>query len=334
MSLRQLNYIVTLAESGSFRQAAENLNITHAALVHSIRALEEQYGARLFDRGRGVKAVPTKAGEVFINHARKILLHENDLEYDIQVLKKPGLGLLNLVLGPFPLEMSGKATVNRMMAIYPDLHVKMSIRQFEQVKIALLKRQADIAVAELSNVSGHPELDTESLGNHRAGFFCRPGHPLVQKKPLTIDDLLDFPWCCTRMPSRIGDFLPTDLKRAGRYDPVTSELIPAIEVESMAGLTTLISNTDVLYAAPLVMLKKELAERDMALLPYHDSWMVTNYGFITLKNRSKAPEVEKFMEELRVVERELFIKEQELLKIYFVKEPLKKTSVKRIKALP
>jgi len=317
MSLRQLNYIVTLAESGSFRQAAENLNITHAALVHSIRALEEQYGARLFDRGRGVKAVPTKAGKVFINHARKILLHENDLQYDIQVLKKPGLGLLNIVLGPFPLEMSGKATVNRMMASYPDLHVKISIRQYEQVKNALLKRQADIAVAELSNVSGNPELDTESLGNHRAGFFCRPGHPLVQKKPLTINDLLDFPWCCTRIPSRVRDFLPSDLKRAGRYDPLNNELIPAIEVESMAGLTTLISNTDLLYAAPLVMLKKELEGRDMALLPYHDAWMVTNYGFISLKNRSKAPEVEKFMEELRMVESELFIEEQELVETYW-----------------
>lgn len=334
MSLRQLSYVIQLAQAGSFRRAAENLNITHAALVHSIRSLEEQYGLRLFDRGRGVKAIPTKAGEVFINHARKILLSEEDLNYDIQILREPGMGHLNIVLGPFPIQLSGKAAVSRMMALYPEMRIKLSIRQYEQVKNAVLNRQADIAVAELSNIVGCTELETESLGNHLAGFFCRPGHPLLQQKQLTIDDVLGFPWCCTRMPSRIKEFLPSDLGRAGLYDSQTHELLPAIEIEIMSGLQTLIGDSDVLCAAPLVLLGRELREGSLLVLPFWDNWLVTNYGFITLKNRSKAPAVEKFMDELRGIEKELFVEEQELVDRYFIRQPSLKKSVKRLKAIP
>jgi DNA-binding transcriptional LysR family regulator len=312
MSMRQLAYAVELAEAGSFRRAAENLNITHTALVHGIRSLEELYGVRLFDRGRGVKAIPTEIGEVFLRRARQILLENSDLEHDILLLKEPGVGSLNLAFGPFPIQISGMSAIGRLLSRYSGLQIKLSIRQYRQVMGMVLDRQADIGIAELGQVSGYTELVTESLGHHLAGFFCRPGHPLLGKKLLTIEDIVKFPWCCTRLPSRIRDYLPSDLRRAGRLDPGTMEIIPAIEIETLAGVMPLIGESDVLFPSALVMLKEELRDGALAILPFHEPWMVTNYGFISLRNRSIPLAVNEFMDELRMIERELFLEEREL----------------------
>jgi DNA-binding transcriptional LysR family regulator len=313
---KSLAYAVELAEAGSFRRAAEKLNITHAALVHGIRSLEESYGVRLFDRGRGVKAIPTEIGEVFLRRARKILLSQSDLEHDILLLKEPGVGSLHLAIGPFPIHISGMLAIGRLISRYPALQAKLSIRQYKQVMGMVLERQADIGIAELGQSAGYSELVTKSLGHHLAGFFCRSGHPLLRQNHLTIEDLVKFPWCCTRMPSRVSDCLPSDLSRAGRLDPGTRELIPAIEIETMAGVLPLIKESDVLFPSALVMLKEELREGLLAILPFHESWMVTNYGFISLKNRSIPPAVKEFMDEVRRIERELFLEERELVETF------------------
>jgi DNA-binding transcriptional LysR family regulator len=70
--VRQMTYLVTIAEIGSFRAAGERLFIAQPALTVSIRRLEEALGTRLFERhARGVSLTP--AGEAFLVYARRSL---------------------------------------------------------------------------------------------------------------------------------------------------------------------------------------------------------------------------------------------------------------------
>jgi|GEM_PF-1543537 len=317
MSLRRYTFVIELAEAGSFRRAAENLNITHTALVHSIKALEEEYGVRLFDRGRGVKATPTKFGEIFIRHARQLLKGDHDLLFDLRCALDPGAGILNLALGPFPQNISGQAAVSRMIARFPDLQIKVSIRQFKQAVSLILDLKADLALAEQAFENPHPELEVETLPNHLGGFFCRVDHPLLVRKDLNMDDIVGFPWCCTRMPSRIRSFLPPSLGRAGHFDPVTNELVPNIEIESLFGLKTLIQGSDILCPMALVTFREELVNGELALLPFHDSWMATNYRIFSLKNRKVPPAAAAYLEEVRRLEKNQIIEGRKLVKSHF-----------------
>ena len=313
---RQLVYAVKLAEMGSFRRAAEVLNISHAALVHSIRTIEEHYGLRLFDRGRGVKATPTEIGEVFLKRARQILHLERDLDYDLQRIKEAGVGVLNIALAPFPQRIFGQVVVGRMLTRFPALQVKVTLRQYTQVVDIVLNREADLAIADLNNRSVSAEFDTERLPPHVSVFICRRGHPLVGRKDLTIADVLNFPWCTTRLPSRFKDFIPVDLGRAGSIDPLTLEFVPAIEVENLWGLKELIEQSDILGGVPLITFAEELRAGSVAVVPFHQPWMVTGYGFISLKNRYKPPAVQIFMDEVRSVEKVLVEAERELIGAY------------------
>jgi LysR family hydrogen peroxide-inducible transcriptional activator len=72
MEVNQLRYACAIAETGSFSRAAERCQIAQPSLSQQILKLEEDLGARLFDRlGRSIRV--TEAGRAFLPHARSIL---------------------------------------------------------------------------------------------------------------------------------------------------------------------------------------------------------------------------------------------------------------------
>ena len=72
MDLKELDYIVTVADEGSISRAAEKLFMAQSSLSQAVRLIEQDLGTSVFVRtARGVR--PTAAGEAFISHARQIL---------------------------------------------------------------------------------------------------------------------------------------------------------------------------------------------------------------------------------------------------------------------
>src|ERR1700674_3852065 len=72
-TLRQLEYLVTVTELGSFTAAAAVLHVSQPALSHQIAVLERAVGGRLLDRlPRSVRLTP--AGRALLPHARAALL--------------------------------------------------------------------------------------------------------------------------------------------------------------------------------------------------------------------------------------------------------------------
>src|ERR1700685_794041 len=68
MSLRQMEYFLTVAKEGSFSRAATELNVTQPGLSQQVIALEAELGAPLFERlGRGVRI--TAAGRAYLPYA-------------------------------------------------------------------------------------------------------------------------------------------------------------------------------------------------------------------------------------------------------------------------
>ena len=98
MTLRQLEYLIEVAEQGSISVAARKLMISQPSLSQCIKGIEEELGITLFDRG-SVPMLPTKAGEVVLNKAHIIMTALNDMKKELSQVentpKKLVVGLLD-----------------------------------------------------------------------------------------------------------------------------------------------------------------------------------------------------------------------------------------------
>ncbi|MCR4791834.1 MAG: LysR family transcriptional regulator [Lachnospiraceae bacterium] len=79
MTLKQLRYIATVAETGNITEAAAKLYIAQPSLTASIQELEKEYGITIFERGKkGIRLTPE--GEEFLGYARQVLDQTNLIE--------------------------------------------------------------------------------------------------------------------------------------------------------------------------------------------------------------------------------------------------------------
>ena len=85
MTLQQLRYIVAVAETGTFSEAAKMLFLSPPSLTKAVRALEKEMGIIIFDRTNKGASV-SKEGEIFLGYARQVLEQAALLEekYKIQ----------------------------------------------------------------------------------------------------------------------------------------------------------------------------------------------------------------------------------------------------------
>lgn len=103
LSLRDLEYLVAVAELRHFGQAAERCGVSQPALSMQIRKLEETLGLAVFERGKTV--LVTAKGEVILAQARRVLLEARRLMALAQELDAPLSGPLTVgaieTLGPY-----------------------------------------------------------------------------------------------------------------------------------------------------------------------------------------------------------------------------------------
>ena len=82
MEIRQIQYFLSIVETGSFSAAADEQFISQSSLSKKIIALEKEFGVSLFDRSKR-KVFLTEAGETFLEHARKINLAYQAMVVDL-----------------------------------------------------------------------------------------------------------------------------------------------------------------------------------------------------------------------------------------------------------
>lgn len=100
MNLKQLKYVITVTEFGSFSKAADVLNISQPSLSQYIKKIEEQIGVELFERSGGNVRV-TDAGKIYIDIGRKILDLENQMQNQLMDVSKCKRGTLTIGTSPF-----------------------------------------------------------------------------------------------------------------------------------------------------------------------------------------------------------------------------------------
>jgi DNA-binding transcriptional LysR family regulator len=213
----------------SFTRAGEELFLTQSAVSRQIQSLEEQLGVKLFERRRdGV--IPTEFGRLVLEHTRGLVHAESELLRQIQLVAGLEAGALNIAFGPLPGALSVYPAAGALLARHPNLRLSLQSFSWREVTQAVLEKKVDLGIAEISGASRDDSLQTELVGEHRAYFMCRTGHPILRNARITLAELVGYPWTTTRLPLRMAETLPLATGRAGAIDKLTGDFVPAVDV--------------------------------------------------------------------------------------------------------
>jgi DNA-binding transcriptional LysR family regulator len=186
ITLRQFRYFIAVAESGSVAAASRMLNIAQSAVTKSMQELEDELGARLFERSsRGMQLTPR--GHRFLASARRVIAsvadatRERDDDGAAGLTGLLALGVTSLVAGYYLSEL-----FSRFRRACPEVQVLVTEDAPTFLEHLLINGELDVAIM-LSNALSEPQaLVAETLTRSPSRVWLPSNHALVAREELTL----------------------------------------------------------------------------------------------------------------------------------------------------
>jgi len=285
MELQQLRYFCAIAETGSFSRAAQQTHVSQPSLSQQIRKLEDELGARLFDRlGRSIRL--TELGQAFLPRARAVLRDLEAARGEVAERKTAIEG--NVCVGVIP--TIAPYFLPPLLAAFTRKYPDVRLTVVEEITPLLLEKlragSVDVAIVALPlNVRGH-EFESVPLADEKLFAVLPRAHALAGRRRIRLDDLRDDPFLLLRDGHCFRETAVAACKRArlhpqivfesGQFSSILSmvsaglgvSIVPAMAVEDRAGCR-------------FIPLADERAERTI--------------GAVTLKGRSRTRASEAFL---------------------------------------
>ena len=198
MTIQQLKYIITVAETGSITEAAKKLYISQPSLSNAIKDIEKETKLTVFHRSRQGIAL-TKEGLEFLGYARSVVQQMELLENRF-VSNEPAK--LRFGVSTQHYTFTSNAFVEMVERFGQEryefiLNETQTIQIMEDVK----NRFSDLGILFISN--GNKAIIRKELEDRRLQFFelftAKPhvflsaDHPLAERKSVTLSQLRDYP---------------------------------------------------------------------------------------------------------------------------------------------
>lgn len=251
-TLRQLQYLVAVADLGGFGRAAARCHVSQPALSAQIALAEEALGVQIFERNRrGVRLSPP--GAVLVERARQVLLAARDLADAARQQADPFQGRLRLGVLPTICPYLLPDVTPALRRAYPELTIVWTEDKTGAVMSRIHEGTLDGAILALDGRVA--TLEWVSIGRDPFVLAAAPGHPLLRSSaplhPRALDGaevlLLEDGHCfrdqalavCARAGATETDYRATSLATLVQMVASTSgvTLLPslAVAVENRRG---------------------------------------------------------------------------------------------------
>lgn len=185
-NIRQLEYLVAVADTLHFRRAAERTNTTQPTVSEQLKALEDRLGTQLVERSRS-RVMITPLGAQIVDVARRILRDVSEIQGLASSGGRELTGLLRLglppTIGPYLLPH----LMPKLHAAYPDLRLYIKEELPSQLPDALNVGDLDAIITLLPVRS--KDLVTVDLFREPLLLAVAHDHPLAESDQVTQHDL-------------------------------------------------------------------------------------------------------------------------------------------------
>lgn len=184
-TLRQMEYLVAIADTGTFGEAAKRTFVSQPSLSTQIKDMEEHVGAPLLERGRH-GALLTPVGKDIVNLSRIVLRQVEEMKVLGRDAKGTLAGRVKLgvlpTVGPYLLPQ----TTRELHAAYPDLRLFVREERTLDLQEHLFSGHFDVII---STPEDHPNTKSLPIVRENIYICVAPDDPLADTGPVNIDDL-------------------------------------------------------------------------------------------------------------------------------------------------
>ena len=256
----RLRVFVTAARTLSFSKCAAALNITQPAVSRHIGELEARYGMPLFSRGASGVTL-TKAGELLLSHAERLLSAYQKMDYDMDLLSQTSQGRLSI----------GASTTIAMYLLPPVLAafmersggVEVSMLSGNSENVEQWLRDGTVDIGFVENASRRPWLHYEPLMADELVLVAGTQGRYGTLESVTPEELRGLPLVLREKGSGTREIIERALNRRGiRVD----DLNVVIELSSTEAIKSFVRSSDTLAIVSVIALHRELADGSLRIV--------------------------------------------------------------------
>lgn len=205
LTLRQLEYLVAVGETGSIALAAARLNVSSPSISAAITALEQEFGLQLFVRRHARGLTLTTGGAQLVAEATKVLA-------GAEGLSELARAITGEIRGPLTvgcLITFAQVVLPQLRRSFVDLHPEVALQQFEGDQLALFEglRDARIDVALGYDLAIPAGLEFEPLARLPPYAVLHDASPLAGRTEVSPHDLAQYPMILLDLPLSVDYFL-------------------------------------------------------------------------------------------------------------------------------
>ena len=248
----RLKVFRSVAVNLSFTKASQELFISQPAISKHIQELEKEYNTRLFDR-MGNRIQITRAGQLLLDHANKILGDYQKLDYDMNAMQMKTCGELRIGASTTISQYVMPEIIADFRKRYPQIRITMLSGNSREVEDALISGRVDIGMVEGS--IRLPQLKyTVFMDDELVPIVSTKG-ALADREEVSLDELKNIPVVLREHGSGTLDVIQQALHRCNIN---LSDLNVEMNFGTTEGIKHYVEHTDCMGIISVRSVNKEL----------------------------------------------------------------------------
>ena len=292
MDIWQLNIFCKVIESGSFSKAGRIVHLSQPTVSNHIKDLESYFGCRLIDR-LSREAVPTKAGDLLYDYARRILTLKDETESAMSEFMGKIQGTLKLGASTIPGTYILPPMIARFVKKYPDVSISLQIGDSSEIISDIASGFLEFGIVGAK--SNDKSLSQKKLLEDELCLMVAADHPWAGRESIVAEVLFEEAFIMREAGSGTRESFENSLRVKG-YD--VDSLNIAAEMGSTTSVIQGIRHGLGVSVLSRLAAEQEAAGKDICALSIEGISLKRHFYITSLKQKSASPLASAFIEEL------------------------------------
>lgn len=289
MRLEQIQAFLTVAETGSFQQAAKRCDVTQSTISRQVQTLETILGVSLFHRTSHVKL--TVAGECFIPRARKILQEWTTATTQLKDLMEGKQLELCIAAIHSVCAYQLPPILQRFCGEYPQVQLRVTSLGSDRALKVLKDGLVDLAIVMNNRfLTASPEMIVDKLYTEPVQVLMSADHPLAQDAMVPWERLVHYPQVVFKDGYGMQRLVQEQFQKQG----VT--LNAALELNTLDAFRGVVRQGDLVALLPQGAVADLHLDPTLVMRPTTEPVITRDVVLVTTSDRLQIPPIRRFRE--------------------------------------